>query len=76
MTIEELASYETLIVFRCVGCECVNTAWEGSEKYKSICRTKTLTLNAPCCQNNSCSCHRSGHALQGKKILVGKEAPF
>lgn len=75
-SISELANHDGYVVFRCTGCECVNVAWEGSVKFKQIVHDGTLVLNIPLCQNGRCSCHTSGHQLQGKKINVGKEAPF
>jgi hypothetical protein len=75
-SVHQLSFHDGYVVFRCVGCECINVAWEGSEKFKEIVHYGQLVLNIPCCQNNSCSCHRSGHKLQAKRITVGKDAPF
>jgi hypothetical protein len=77
MTIEELESYDTLTLFRCVNCTCINTAWKGSEKYNRIVEEMQLQINYPICANHTCKCHTLQPArIQAKSVEVGKEAPF
>lgn len=74
--IEDLASFDSYVIFRCKRCTCINVAWKDSEKYVDLVARKVLNVNLPLCTNHRCNCHSSGGDLQGKLFDVGKEAPF
>lgn len=75
-TIEELETYDTYAIVRCVNCTCINTAWVGGASFNRIFRERILRINYPCCSNHNCKCHTTGGTLQAKKIGTGLEAPF
>lgn len=72
----EIAEAEAYAIFRCAQCECVNVAWEGTDKYNLVVEKGLLIRSIALCRSQSCKCHTSGGRVQAKRIQVGKDAPF
>lgn len=70
------ADAEAYAVFRCAQCECVNVAWEGTEKFNAAIEQGLLTRSIALCRSERCKCHTTGGRIQAKKTNVGKDAPW
>lgn len=65
-TIEELSRSDAYAVFHCPTCDCLNVAWEGSEKYNAIIERGILE-HSYTCSNGFCKCHTTGNRVQAKR---------